>query len=55
MDQVIESGEPCVILATSGMMTGGASVDYFKALAENPKHSLILTCYQEKALLEEGF
>ena len=51
MDQVIESGEPCVILATSGMMTGGASVDYFKALAENPKHSLILTCYQGEGSL----
>ena len=46
MKQVIESKEPCIILATSGMLTGGASLLYFKALAENPKNRLILTCYQ---------
>lgn len=46
MQEVKESGEPCIIVATSGMMIGGASVEYFKSLAENPKNSLILTCYQ---------
>ena len=51
MQMVIESGEPCVILATSGMMTGGASVEYFKGLAENPKHSIVLTCYQPEGCL----
>ena len=45
MNQVIESG-PCVIIATSGMMEGGPSVEYFKQLADNPKNSLILNCYQ---------
>jgi KH/beta-lactamase-domain protein len=51
MQQIIDSGEPCVILATSGMMTGGASVEYFKQLGENPKHTLILTCYQAEGSL----
>ncbi len=51
MEQVIESGDPCIIMATSGMMMGGASVEYFKAFAENPKHSLILTCYQGEGSL----
>ena len=46
MQKVIDSDDPCIILATSGMLVGGASVEYFKALAENPKHSLIFTCYQ---------
>jgi len=45
MQEVLEGG-PCVILATSGMMVAGASIEYFKALAENSKNSLILTCYQ---------
>ena len=45
MKSVIDGG-PCIILATSGMMTGGASVAYFKALAEDPKNSLVLTSYQ---------
>ena len=51
MKKVIESKEPCIIVATSGMMTGGASVEYFKALAENPKNSLVLTCYQGEGSL----
>ncbi len=46
MQQVLEETGPCVILATSGMMVGGASVDYFKELAENPKNTLVFTCYQ---------
>jgi hypothetical protein len=45
MKQVIEEG-PCIIMATSGMLTGGSSVEYFKALGENPKNSLVLTSYQ---------
>ena len=50
MKQVIEGG-PCVILATSGMMTGGASVEYFKNLAEDSKNSLVLTSYQGEGSL----
>ena len=46
MQEVIEEKGSCVIIATSGMMVGGPSVEYFKALADNPKNSLILTCYQ---------
>jgi len=37
---------PCLILATSGMLTGGPSVEYLKGLAEDKRHSLIFTCYQ---------
>jgi predicted metal-dependent RNase len=44
MQQVVEGG-PCVILATSGMMVGGASVEYFKAIADNPKNTLIFSSY----------
>lgn len=44
--KIIESEGPCAILATSGMMVGGPSVEYFKNLANDEKHSLIFTCYQ---------
>jgi len=44
--QTIEETGPCIILATSGMMVGGASVEFFKQLADNPKNSLVLTCFQ---------
>ncbi|MBD3259464.1 beta-CASP ribonuclease aCPSF1 [Candidatus Woesearchaeota archaeon] len=43
--QICEEQGPCIILATSGMMVGGPSVQYFKALAENKNNSLVFTCY----------
>jgi len=42
---VIEGG-PCIIIATSGMLAGGASVEYFKNLAGNEKNLMILSSYQ---------
>jgi len=45
-EEVIESEGPCLILATSGMLQGGPSVEYLKRLAEGKKHSLIFSCYQ---------
>jgi hypothetical protein len=44
--QLIESKESCIILATSGMLIGGPSVEYLKKLGDDPKHSLVFTCYQ---------
>jgi predicted metal-dependent RNase len=44
--QVIAEEGPCLILATSGMLQGGPSVEYLKKLAEGSKHSLIFSCYQ---------
>ncbi|MDP2628601.1 MAG: beta-CASP ribonuclease aCPSF1, partial [Nanoarchaeota archaeon] len=43
--KVIEGG-PCIVLATSGMMMGGASVEYFKEFAGYEKNSIIFVCYQ---------
>ena len=45
MKQVLEGG-PCVIVATSGMLTAGSSVEYWKELCENEANSLVFTCYQ---------
>ncbi|MEM4714451.1 MAG: beta-CASP ribonuclease aCPSF1 [Candidatus Nanoarchaeia archaeon] len=42
----ILEGPPCVILATSGMLNGGPSVEYFKQLAPDPKNSIIFVNYQ---------
>jgi KH/beta-lactamase-domain protein len=44
-------GEPVVILATSGMLTGGNSVDYFKKMAEDSRNSIIFVCYQAEGSL----
>ncbi|MEM4703004.1 MAG: beta-CASP ribonuclease aCPSF1 [Candidatus Pacearchaeota archaeon] len=43
--QVLEGG-PCIILATSGMLVGGASVEYLKNLIDNKLNTLIFVCYQ---------
>jgi KH/beta-lactamase-domain protein len=43
--QVIESGESCIIIATSGMLNGGASVEYFKQLAEQDKNAIMFSSY----------
>ncbi len=48
---IINSKEPCVILATSGMMTGGPSVEYFKCLAEDPNNALAFVGYQAEGSL----
>ncbi|MBU0471387.1 MAG: beta-CASP ribonuclease aCPSF1 [Nanoarchaeota archaeon] len=44
--ELLEETGPCVILATSGMLVGGPSVEYLKELGNNPKNSLVFTCYQ---------
>ncbi|HLC46939.1 MAG TPA: beta-CASP ribonuclease aCPSF1 [Candidatus Nanoarchaeia archaeon] len=49
--QVIEETGPCVILATSGMLVGGPSVEYLKALGDNAKNSLVFSCYQAEGSL----
>ncbi len=48
--EVIEGG-PCIIIATSGMLTGGASVEYFKQLADSPNNTIIFGSYQAPSSL----
>ncbi|MCS4542355.1 MAG: beta-CASP ribonuclease aCPSF1 [Euryarchaeota archaeon] len=48
--KIIE-GEPSVIVATSGMMTGGPVLEYFKKLAEDPKNILLFVGYQAEGSL----
>jgi hypothetical protein len=43
--KVIE-GPSCVVLATSGMLVGGASVEYFREFASNKRNSICFVCYQ---------
>ncbi len=43
--EVIEGGS-CIVIATSGMLVGGASVEYFRNFADNPKNLIVFGCYQ---------
>ncbi|MFH1211554.1 MAG: beta-CASP ribonuclease aCPSF1 [Candidatus Woesearchaeota archaeon] len=49
--QVIEDAGPCIILATSGMLVGGPSVQYLRSFAEDKRHTLVFTCYQGEGSL----
>ncbi|WP_409200491.1 beta-CASP ribonuclease aCPSF1 [Methanobrevibacter sp. DSM 116169] len=44
-------GEPSIILSTSGMLTGGNSVEYFKWLSEDERNTLIFVGYQSEGSL----
>jgi KH/beta-lactamase-domain protein len=44
--ETIADGEPAVILAPSGMLNGGPSVEYLKLMAEDPKNLLTFVGYQ---------
>jgi KH/beta-lactamase-domain protein len=49
--QIIEETGSCLIVATSGMLVGGPSVEYLKSLADNPHNSLVFSCYQGEGSL----
>jgi len=49
--QVLEETGPCVILATSGMLVGGPSVEYLKELSSGPKNTMLFVCYQAEGSL----
>jgi uncharacterized protein len=44
--KIVIEGGPCIVLATSGMLMGGASVEYFREFAGNPNNTIIFVCYQ---------
>jgi KH/beta-lactamase-domain protein len=44
--QSIIEGEPCIVLATSGMLEGGPVIEYFKSWADNEKNTIIFVSYQ---------
>ena len=44
--QEVIDGEPCIIMATSGMLEGGPVVEYFKSLAEDERNTMIFVSYQ---------
>lgn len=48
---VIEETGACIILATSGMLVGGPSVEYFRALAPYSKHMMFFVSYQGEGSL----
>ena len=49
--QVIESKDPCVIISTSGMLTGGPALWWLRNLAEDKRNTLAFVGYQAENTL----
>ncbi|MBI3032572.1 beta-CASP ribonuclease aCPSF1 [Candidatus Woesearchaeota archaeon] len=49
--EVIENEGKCVVLATSGMLQGGPSVEYLREFASFSKNTLFFMCYQAAGTL----
>jgi KH/beta-lactamase-domain protein len=49
-EAVLDEG-PCVVLATSGMLVGGASQEYFQHMAEDKRHTIVFVSYQGEGSL----
>lgn len=49
--QVIQDEGSCVVLATSGMLVGGPSVEYLRHFADSARNTLIFTSFQGEGSL----
>jgi predicted metal-dependent RNase len=50
-ENICNDPSPCIVLATSGMMSGGPVIEYVKAWATNPVNTLIFVGYQAEGTL----
>ncbi|WP_254768353.1 beta-CASP ribonuclease aCPSF1 [Salinilacihabitans rarus] len=51
MREAIASGEPCIILSTSGMVTGGPIMSWLELLGPDPDSTLLFVGYQAEGTL----
>lgn len=49
--KIIGDPDPCIVLATSGMMSGGPVMEYFKSWAEEKKNAIVFVGYQAEGSL----
>jgi len=48
-EEICHSPDPCIVLATSGMMSGGPVLEYFREWADDPKNTLAFVGYQSES------
>lgn len=48
---ICDDPDPCIVLATSGMMNGGPIMEYFKSWADNPKHCIVFVGFNAEGTL----
>ncbi len=49
--RICDDPEPCIVLATAGMMNGGPVLEYFKSWAPNPKNTIVFVGYQAEGTI----
>jgi len=49
--KIVEDREPCIVLATSGMLNGGPIMEYLKAFGPEEKFTLVFVGYQAEGTL----
>ncbi len=50
-EKVFETTEPCVVLATSGMLMGGPAIEYLQRFANEEKNMLLFVGYQAEGTM----
>jgi KH/beta-lactamase-domain protein len=50
-ETIANDTDPCIVLATSGMMNGGPVMEYFKTWASDPNNTIIFVGYQAEGTL----
>ena len=50
-EKILADRDPCVVLATSGMMNGGPVMEYFKSWAGESKNTLVFVGYQAEGTI----
>src|SRR3989344_1763765 len=50
-EQVHLTDKPCVVLATSGMLSGGPAIDYLQKFSGNEKNTLLFVGYQAEGTM----
>jgi metallo-beta-lactamase family protein len=51
VDYLKQSGRPAIVIAASGMCSGGRIVTYLKALIEDPRKDILFVGYQAKGTI----
>ena len=47
-EEICHSPDPCIVLATGGMMSGGPVLEYFREWADDPRNCLLFVGYQSE-------
>ena len=50
-ERICHDPEPCIVLATSGMMNGGPIMEYYKEWADDPNNSLVFVGFQAEGTM----